>query len=298
MKSPKHHYIPIFYLKKWVGPDGRLVEFSRPYGTAVKPRRTHPDGTGYVRGLYRLPGVSDQMAELVEREFLKSIDDIASYALLKLLRKDLDRDDWSSVMRSAWSRFIIGVLIRSPKSVAEIKSRMFDGFPEMWENLRIKQLEENQDKPPLAEFNPLQVERGGLLALQGFIDNPKIGGFLNNMSWSVLDVARSQERFLTSDRPIVMTNGLALDSGHVAVPLSPTMLFLATNNEKTTQSIHRMPVREVVRACNKQVVRNAAKYVWAHNESQSALVKAQLSLDLEYDRQFFTERPKQTAHLD
>jgi hypothetical protein len=24
----RHHYIPVFYLKKWTGPDGRLCEYS------------------------------------------------------------------------------------------------------------------------------------------------------------------------------------------------------------------------------------------------------------------------------
>lgn len=50
----KHHYIPVFYSKRWTGQDGRLCEYSRPY-KVVKPRRTFPDGTGYARGLYTLP---------------------------------------------------------------------------------------------------------------------------------------------------------------------------------------------------------------------------------------------------
>src|SRR5580692_1218431 len=49
-KGDKHHYIPVFYSKEWAGPDGRLCEYSRPYDV-VKPKRVHPDGTGYVRGL-------------------------------------------------------------------------------------------------------------------------------------------------------------------------------------------------------------------------------------------------------
>ena len=48
-KGDKHHYIPVFYSSEWAGPDG-LCEF-RPYD-AVKPKRVHPDGTGYLRGLY------------------------------------------------------------------------------------------------------------------------------------------------------------------------------------------------------------------------------------------------------
>ena len=54
--SEKHHYLPVFYLKEWAGPDGRICEYSRPYDV-VKPKRVHPGGTGYVRGLYAIEGL-------------------------------------------------------------------------------------------------------------------------------------------------------------------------------------------------------------------------------------------------
>lgn len=40
-KPKKHHYILVFYLKRWVTADDRICEFSRPY-LKVVPRRTHP----------------------------------------------------------------------------------------------------------------------------------------------------------------------------------------------------------------------------------------------------------------
>jgi hypothetical protein len=58
--EPKHHYIPVFYLKQWAQTDGQICEFSRPY-KEVKPRRTYPDGTGYVRGLYTFRELSAEM---------------------------------------------------------------------------------------------------------------------------------------------------------------------------------------------------------------------------------------------
>jgi Protein of unknown function (DUF4238) len=54
MKLPKHHYIPVFYLREWVDSKNRLMEFSRPTRKEVKARDTAPTGTGYVRGLYRM----------------------------------------------------------------------------------------------------------------------------------------------------------------------------------------------------------------------------------------------------
>ena len=46
MKLPKHHYIPVFYLREWVDSKNRLMEFSRPTGKEVKARDTAPTGTG------------------------------------------------------------------------------------------------------------------------------------------------------------------------------------------------------------------------------------------------------------
>ncbi|WP_213249875.1 DUF4238 domain-containing protein [Bradyrhizobium sp. sBnM-33] len=60
-KLPKHHYIPVLYLKQWAKAGGRFTEFSRPPGrSVVEPRGTGPKGTGFRRGLYRLKGVSEQ----------------------------------------------------------------------------------------------------------------------------------------------------------------------------------------------------------------------------------------------
>ncbi len=284
-KLPKHHYIPVFYLKKWGGADGRLVEFSRPYGSELKTRRPHADGTGYVRGLYRLPGVSDRAAELLETRFFKNVDDFASYALLRLLRRSLD--GWKPELRTAWTLFIVSILIRSPKALADIKARLMEGLPDEWEKARQQHAAEHPDEPPLGDYSVTQVEQSSLLALQRFIANPVIGTAINRMYWSVCDVSPTKFRFLTSDRPVVMTNGIGDDNAHIALPISPTMLFLATKNVETAREIQRMPFKELVFNCNKQVVRHAVKYVWASNESQVALIRSQMSSEANEDRNFF-----------
>jgi hypothetical protein len=134
--------------------------------------------------------------------------------------------------------------------------------------LRETLLAETPESKPLGDYDPTTIDRSSILALQRFIDNPTIGTLLNNMNWSVCDVSLTKYRFVTSDRPIVMTNGLGTRNGHLALPISPTIAFLATV---------------------KQVVRNATKFVWASDESQSALIKKQMSVDARHDRTFFGE---------
>src|SRR4051812_17007797 len=159
MPAQKHHYIPVFYLKQWSNRNGRLLEFSRPYGDLVKARPTSPTGTGYVEGLYRLPGLPDELAEEIENKFFKKIDDFASYAHKKLMRKYMP--DWSPRMRLAWAHFILGVLIRSPKTVADTRLTLGDGMPALWE-------EERSKFPGLGDYNQELIDRVSIRSLQRF----------------------------------------------------------------------------------------------------------------------------------
>jgi hypothetical protein len=68
-----HHYLSIFYLSRWVGDDGRLCRFSRPYGPEVKWKRITPKGTGFEPGLYAMGGVPPDKAQAHADEMALSI---------------------------------------------------------------------------------------------------------------------------------------------------------------------------------------------------------------------------------
>ena len=72
--GPKHHYLPVFYLKHWAADDGRLCEFSRPY-KEVKPKRRFPDETGFIRGLYLFPYLAPAISNFLEDKFFRRADD-------------------------------------------------------------------------------------------------------------------------------------------------------------------------------------------------------------------------------
>ena len=115
-KEGKHHYIPVFYLKQWAGGDKSLCEFSKPYDR-VKGRRIHPDGTGYVHGLNTIPGVPLHDAQYLENVFFKFTDNFAAIALRALL----SNPPWhfTPEIRSAWSRFLMSLIVRNPESVGK-----------------------------------------------------------------------------------------------------------------------------------------------------------------------------------
>jgi hypothetical protein len=115
-KHPKHHYIPVFYLNKWTDANARLVEFSRPYGKTVTPRWTSPDGTGYVRGLNTLPNLPASDAARFETVVLQNVDSLAATAFQKLLSDN--KTLWTPKPRSAWTRFLLSILLRNPEAIA------------------------------------------------------------------------------------------------------------------------------------------------------------------------------------
>ena len=68
MSEPeKHHYLPIFYLNQWVGSDGKIVRYYRPYREIVASPIA-PSNTGYEPALYRLEGYPPEFRNAVEKD--------------------------------------------------------------------------------------------------------------------------------------------------------------------------------------------------------------------------------------
>jgi hypothetical protein len=49
------------------------------------------------------------------------------------------------------------------------------------------------------------------------------------------------KRLMTSDHPILMTNGLGGPDGHFALPISPIKLFLGFMNKEISEHIRKLP---------------------------------------------------------
>ena len=106
-KGQKHHYVPVFYLSQWAGPDGRLCEFCRRY-RGIEARPTFPDGTGYLRGLNTFSRLPPRLADFLENSFFQKVDNDAALVLQELLKDKLPTDRSST---SAWSRFLMTLFI-------------------------------------------------------------------------------------------------------------------------------------------------------------------------------------------
>jgi len=125
------------------------------------------------------------------------------------------------------------------------------------------------------------------MSLERFINNRPLLDNISKLQWGMVDLTGTRYRLVTSDRPVVRTDGLNKPDSHLAVPLSPTRLFIATNNQRTTAMFQSMPPRDLVMRMNKRVVRNAIKYVWDTGLTNERLIKGQLSADAHTDPKFF-----------
>lgn len=291
----KHHYIPVFYLKQWRGPDRRLCEYKRVAGKIVT-RRTFPDGTGYERDLYRIEGLPEALAHEVESKFMHFVDKEANYALQKIIAGD--PTPWDARMRSAWVRFILSLRFRNPEAVQVIKQQMLDIWKAGVDFLRnnYSRLRRATDPPTFDEYIARTDREGphkaALRFLQEIIDNQRVGPTIFDMHWSRVALGRSTIPLLTSDRPLDI-HSLAEKNAYIVLPISPSGLFVAGHDDAWAKQLSTADPTEVVKRINLTIVSQARKLVWGVDDQQIRFVRNRLSSSP--DRPIITDEQKQQA---
>lgn len=282
-KEGRHHYIPVFYLRQWARDSkGRLCEFSKPFDR-VKPRRTHPDGTGYVDGLNTIEGLPPAELRYLEDVFFRIADDGAAQALQILLSPQ----PWSftTKLRSAWTRFIMSLMVRTPKSFEKYKEVARIVFKKSLERIEAdyEQRRRPEDPPTYAEY----AERYGpnpaaltiVRVIQELSDNKELGSRINSMRWTVLSEPYPKFELLTSDRPMLVTNGIGPPRGELIMPISPFHIFVATNNIATENGIRSAwRSAQAIPKINDRVASQSRKYVWGTSDRQLSFVTKRLGL--------------------
>ncbi|WP_158511132.1 DUF4238 domain-containing protein [Azospirillum thiophilum] len=273
----KHHYVPVFYLSRWVGKGGRLCQFSRPHEN-VMPKRCHPAQTGFSERLYEMPGLPPDRAQQIEQRFMQPVDTMAAEAL-EMLETGDPRIHQEARLRSAWSRFLMSLMMRVPESIAALKG----GVDKEW-ICRIPGLEaryaveKGPDDPPtfqeyLDQRGPDEFERWTMVLASRLMDHVGIGGLLNNMRWRVRTIAEADGEFLTSDRPVVMTTTLTEESAYVIMPIGPQHLFVAARDPETQRRVMDQDPADQVKALNTLVVSRAVKFAYARDDRQLAFIQ-------------------------
>lgn len=262
-KAGRHHFLPVFYLKRWAGADGRLVEFSRPYGPAVKPRRTAPAGTGYVDKLYELAGTGREEAQAIEEHFFRPVDDYASKAL-KLLETG-DPSMGSSVRhRSAWSLFLMSLMMRMPADIVALKA----SYAAQWKRMGLR----SYDQLSVADFDRMAMQ-----LLTHLVDHSALGKRLNNLFWFTVETDPGEHEYLTSDQPLLQFGGMEQVGGYIFLPIGPHRSFWALVDRRGEATIRRDHRKKMIQLANELVVVRAHRMAYASTDAPLNFIQKNLS---------------------
>ena len=283
MSIPRdHHFIPAFALAPWATNDNQLVEYTIKYQKLI-PKPVGPKGTGFERDLYAFPELQPEHSQYLESVFFNYADDKAARALDLHLN---NKPGWNGELTSAWSRFVIGIHLRHPDVMLELRAAagsIWDqsgaAYQAHYESLRRPGDPDTMDQW-LATRDPLTRAKMQLNCIITMLDNQIVGTHLNQMKWSVLDVSNSPFRFLMSDRPVEIRQ-LKEPSGFISIPISPTKLFVAANEQQPIQRVGKLPPFDIVQHVNLWVASRARRFVWASDESQTGFIGEHMSVAME-----------------
>lgn len=98
------------------------------------------------------------------------------------------------------------------------------------------------------------------------------------MRWSTIEFNDTRHSLLTSDRPIIMTNGLVMQGAHIIIPISPTRIFFAVRqeDEATYRAIRAIPPNQMIESVNEKMAGQARKYVYGRDDTQLRFVSKRL----------------------
>ena len=90
--------------------------------------------------------------------------------------------------------------------------------------------------------------------------------------WLILDVSDAIFPLLISDGPLIFTP-MRLENGHIALPISPTKLFVASEHVQFLRSLETMDRNQVVKQVNGLVCGSARQFVGANDDRQDRYIR-------------------------
>jgi hypothetical protein len=279
MSEPtRHHYVPIFYLKQWTGSDGKLTEYSRPY-REVKTKRKHPSATAYVDNLYSIPQLPED-PQFTEKAVMQKVDDGASRALTAILRRT-SAEQLDIRVKTDFSRFLHSLMLRMPEHMKLLQDRISKSHLVEMEMLRPQYaaLRRPSDPATFEEYKasfggPLDIAASELLSIS--LASGEIAASVANMNWGTFNLRGTKHSLLTSDRPVIAPQGLALSDSYLAFPLSPHVLFVATKTATMPKFLRAKERESIVRVINDAVSSQAIQFVYGMDDSQYRFIENRL----------------------
>ncbi|WP_316184213.1 MULTISPECIES: DUF4238 domain-containing protein [unclassified Bradyrhizobium] len=296
MSDPRrHHYIPVFYLKQWAT-NGFLCEMRKVQGKIIIHSKA-PTATGFRQDLYRIDGVSPELAQHFERTFMHMVDSQAASAMRRI--QSGSKETWPASERDAWVRFILSLLFRNPEAVELIKGQMKRIWAEAIQGLRDDYESYRRPGDPatpeefIAKTNPNAPALAASNFLQKMMNSEVIANGIMDLSWARVRVPDSRWTFLTSDRPLDMPHGLGGKNSYITLPIGPRTLFVGSKDPLNLKDLSPAKQAQMVRDINVRIVSMARQYVWAADDSARELVRKYIATAP--DRKLISDRAQQLS---
>jgi len=258
----KHHYLPEWYLSRWKrqwNDEEVIWEFGRvgPLNE-LKARYRHPAATGYALDLYTIPNSAAEDASEIETKLLQIVDDRGARAIAKAEHDEAaEPEDKAGLVQ-----FMLSMLHRSPDCINYLEKRL------------AQELGEN----PLFEDADTATFRAG--ALNTFVEliqsQPMISRMME-MSTFVINLGEDTHDLLTSDSPLMMSNGIGHTDAFIILPTGPRTLIMLTENSSLPDHMAKHDCKVLAKAMNDAVTVQAKKLVFGPNTKQKRFIDNRLN---------------------
>jgi Protein of unknown function (DUF4238) len=249
----------------------------------MRAKRKQPSATGYVDGLYSLPYVPPEQVQRIETRLMKRVDDWAAKALAVLIEHKPNAGQLDARMALGWCQFLYSLVVRNPEQLELARQKMASLGPETLENIREEYplLRSSTEPESFDEYKAKFVLNAVPVpaphALPYLINSKRVAKEIASLIWVTRTIIHTKHTMLTSDRPIIMTNGLNRSDAHIVILISPYLLFTASRNKETSDRINPINSNEIVEAVNNKVAEQAVKYVYGVDDSQHRFVANRLA---------------------
>lgn len=273
----QHHYVPRFLLEHWHSyPDGKLTQFRWAHGR-MAAKRFAAKSVAKMEHLYSLQRTNTNPDVKIERDFLgPHVDDPASRAHKTILQHGI-RSLITDSDRSAWSRFLVSLMLRVPVKVEYVRSKgrevlkaQLDEGPEDYLKIR-GDAPETTLRDWVEKHAPSLLDDFGMMALPKLVESPLLNNALLDATWATRSLKDSRFDLLIADNPLIYIGTLA-SRFLISLPITPTLMFLAFNDNRTWDNVSELSDESFIRAANLSTVRQVERYTYATNDRQESFV--------------------------
>jgi hypothetical protein len=270
----RHHFIPDAFLSAWERPPEplKLTRFVRRNGE-VRDKRRSAKSSARVFGLYALHLVPPEQRNALEVGPFQRIDDEAAVVHRALLARP--KDELSAEQGHIWIRFVASLLLRTPRFLRHWKGQA----PETLN--KIAAADDSGDG--LREFFYRYMEAAGdrlpsdvtMEAIAQLLEESSAHHALAGAHWALRDVSLAKVDLVIGDEP-VLRGGLLTEDYFFALPISPTVLFYASNSDTARARLEAMWDSEIVFLANLDSATQADEYLFATGLQHSRLARQRL----------------------